>query len=130
MGSKGNVLGELEVDMLVPRGVVQQVLVVGGLLEGGGAQAVALGPGLGHLGVLADEALDARGLAVAGPRDGVHEHGEGDRARGDVEGGLYIVMSATDSNNGLSLGDEERRTPMGSSLPAAWEWSWGPWPEA
>ena len=78
--------------MLVPRGVVQQVLVVGGLLDHGRAQGVALVPRLGHLGVLVDEARDAAALAVlVGARDAVDEDGERDRADSEVEGGLFTA---------------------------------------
>jgi len=87
--------------VLVPRGVVQQVLVVGGLLDHGRAQGVALVPRLRHLGVLVDESREAGGLAVlVGARDAVEEDGERDRADGEVEGGLLH----THARRAVSLG--------------------------
>ena len=72
--SGGNVLGKHQLNVLVPRGVVQQVLVVRGLLDHVGAQGVALLPGLRHLGVFADQVGQTLRLAVlAGPGDAVEE---------------------------------------------------------
>jgi hypothetical protein len=77
--------------MLVPRRIVEEVLVVRGLLDHGRAQGVALLPRLREGRVLVDEPGNAsRFTVLVGPRDGVEEDGEGDGADGEVECGLDI----------------------------------------
>lgn len=88
-----NVLGSLEIDVRVPAGVEEQMLVVGGLLEDVGAQRVA--------GLPVVEVIELRhplaqpgGLAVgAGARDLVADDGGRQGGGEDVEGGLSVSAS-------------------------------------
>lgn len=84
-----DILGELQIDVLVSRGIVEQVPVVRCLLNRRRAQGVPDLVLLLHRCESIEEVCEHRCLAVGSwPRDGVEDEGSGKGADCDIEGSL------------------------------------------